>query len=126
MCLVPIRVRSIAPYRPMATATYSPVGSKPLVKPKSLMAVRSAALLRGRLLLAATAAFVVTATTRRGHQGQGEGKSHQTNLLSSLAHQSSLLLGLSWSVTFVGARVEMLPPSSLPAGSPLRGTERVP
>src|SRR5215218_9052377 len=50
-----------------------------------------AALLGGGLLPATTAAFVVTATTRRGHQGQGEGKSHQTSLLSSLAHQSSLL-----------------------------------
>src|SRR4029453_17796834 len=31
----------------MATATYSPVGSKPLVKPKSLMAVRSTPPLSG-------------------------------------------------------------------------------
>src|SRR5215212_4152518 len=41
MCLVAISVRVSAPYRVNAIATYSPVGSKPLVKPKSLMAVRS-------------------------------------------------------------------------------------
>src|SRR4029450_1979770 len=70
-----------------------------------------AALLGCRLLAAAGAPFVVVATTRRGHQGQGEGKSHQTNVLSSLAHQSSLPLA-SWSVTFVGARgSSCLPPS---------------
>jgi hypothetical protein len=60
-----------------------------------------AAPLGSGLLGAATTALVATATTRRGHQGQGEGKSHQTNLLSSLAHQSSLLLARSLSPSLV-------------------------
>src|SRR4029453_3743654 len=35
------------------------------------------------------ATVLVAATTRRSHQGHGEGKSHQTKSLSSLAHRSS-------------------------------------
>src|SRR5215211_3885893 len=40
-CLVAMRFRVSAPYRVNATATYSPVGSKPLVRPQSVTAVRS-------------------------------------------------------------------------------------
>src|SRR5215216_7196580 len=40
MCLVATSVRVVAPYRSQAEPRYSPVMSKPLVKPKSVAAVR--------------------------------------------------------------------------------------
>src|SRR5215218_1630991 len=110
----------------MATATYSPVGSKPLVKPKSLMAVRSTPpfwgvaccpLLPPPSSLPPPHAAATRASARASPTKRACCRLLPINppcVLRTIRHLRRCF------------RVEVPPPSGLPARSPVRGTERVP
>src|SRR5918993_4634409 len=106
----------------MATATYSPVGSKPLVKPKSLMAVRSTPPFSG-------AACWLPPPPPSSSPPPHAAATRARARASPTKRADCRLLPINppcWKfVAFVGASVEVLPPSYR-ACSPLRGTEGVP
>src|SRR5215212_4634702 len=125
MCLVAISVRVSAPYRVNAIATYSPVGSKPLVKPKSLMAVRSTPPFWGvaccPLLPPPSSSPPPHAAATRARARASPTKRACCRLLPINPPCLLMILHLRWCL-----RAEQLPPSWRPACSPLCGTECVP
>src|SRR4029450_12312505 len=108
----------------MATATYSPVMSKPLVRPKSVMAARSTPPFCGvaclpPLLLDSSPPPPHAAATRARARASPT-KRICCRLLPINPPCLLMILHLRWCL-----RVDPLPPSWLPACSPLRGTECV-